>query len=62
VLVGLCESSWFGLLAAARHPERVSGVVAIAPGARNGTPKHDRGIDTAANWTADIAEPRGWEV
>ena len=62
VLVGLCESSWFGLLAAARHPERVSGVVAIAPGAGDGTPKHDRGIDTAANWTADIAEPRGWEV
>jgi pimeloyl-ACP methyl ester carboxylesterase/predicted glycosyltransferase len=62
VVVGLCESSWFALLAAARHPGRVSGVVAIGPGAKDGTPKHDRGIDTAANWSADIAEPHGWEV
>jgi pimeloyl-ACP methyl ester carboxylesterase/predicted glycosyltransferase len=62
LLVGLCESSWFGLLAAARHPERVSGVVAIAPGAADGTPKHDRGIDTAANWKAEIEDPQGWEV
>ncbi|HEX4685675.1 MAG TPA: alpha/beta hydrolase, partial [Nocardioides sp.] len=62
LLVGLCDSSWYGLLAAARHPDRVSGVVAIAPGATEGTPKHDRGIDTAANWSADIEEPQGWEV
>ena len=62
VLVGLCDSSWYGLLAAARHPERVAGVVAVAPGANDGTPKHDRGLDTAANWTADIEDPQGWEV
>ncbi len=62
VLVGLCESSWYGLLAAARHPERVAGVVAIAPGADDGTPKHDRGIDTAANWGADVEDPQGWAV
>jgi len=62
LLVGLCESSWFGLLAAARHPDRVTGVVAIAPGAVDGTPRHDRGIDMAANWGADLADPRGWEL
>jgi len=62
VLVGLCDSAWWALLAASRHPDRVSGVVAIAPGAVDGTPKHDRGIDTAANWRAEIADPQGWEV
>ena len=59
LLVGLCESSWYGLLAGARQPDRVSGVVAIAPGATEGTPKHDRGIDTAANWSADIERAPG---
>jgi pimeloyl-ACP methyl ester carboxylesterase/predicted glycosyltransferase len=62
VLVGLCESAWFALLAAARHPERVTGVVAFAPSARDGTPPHDRGIDRAANWTAHLDDPQGWEL
>jgi pimeloyl-ACP methyl ester carboxylesterase/predicted glycosyltransferase len=62
LLVGLCESSWFGLLAAARHPDRVAGVVAVAPGVVDGTPGHDRGIDLAANWAADLTEPRGWQL
>ena len=62
VVVGLCESSWYGLLAAARHPERVAGVVAIAPGANDGTPGHDRGIDLAASWTATLPHPRGWQL
>jgi pimeloyl-ACP methyl ester carboxylesterase/predicted glycosyltransferase len=61
-LVGLCESSWFAMLAAARHPERVTGVVAIAPGAVDGTPGHDRGIDLVANWAADLTDPRGWQL
>ncbi len=62
LVVGLCDSAWYGLLAAARHPARVDGVVAIAPGAMDGTPKHDRGLDTAANWTADLVDPQGWEL
>ena len=31
VLVGVCTGAWHALVAAARHPERVRGVVAIAP-------------------------------
>ncbi len=62
VVVGLCDSAWYGLLAAARHPARVTGVVAIAPGAMDGTPKHDRGLDAAANWVADLVDPQGWEL
>lgn len=62
VVVGLCDSAWYGLLGAARHPARIAGVVAIAPGAHDGTPKHDRGLDTAANWTADLVDPQGWQL
>ncbi len=62
VLVGLCGSSWYGLLAAARYPDRVAGVVAIAPGAVDGTPKHDRGIDLGAHWSVDVEDPQGWEL
>ena len=61
LLVGLCDSAWFGLLMAAEHPTRVSGVVAVAPSAVDGTPKPDRGLDTAATWVADISDPQGWE-
>jgi pimeloyl-ACP methyl ester carboxylesterase len=32
VLVGICSSTWTALLVAARHPERVRGLVALAPG------------------------------
>jgi pimeloyl-ACP methyl ester carboxylesterase/predicted glycosyltransferase len=62
VLAGLCDSAWYALFAAARHPDRVSGVVAIAPSSNEGTPPPDRGIDTAATWVADIEDPQGWEV
>jgi pimeloyl-ACP methyl ester carboxylesterase/predicted glycosyltransferase len=62
VVVGLCGSSWYGLLAAARYPDRVTGVVAIAPGAIDGTPKHDRGIDLGPHWSAEVADPQGWEL
>ena len=38
VLVGICDSAWQALLCAALHPDRVQGVVAIAPWARDDTP------------------------
>ncbi len=62
VVVGLCDSAWYGLLAAARSPDRIAGVVAIAPSVADGTPKLDRGLDTAANWTADLVDPQGWQL
>jgi pimeloyl-ACP methyl ester carboxylesterase/predicted glycosyltransferase len=62
LLVGLCDSAWFALFAAADHPERVAGVVAIAPSAVEGSPRPDRGLDMGANWLAHVAEPRGWEL
>ena len=62
VLVGICDSAWYGLLAAARHADRIAGVVAIGPAAVDGTPKLDRGLDTAANWTAELTDPQGWQL
>ena len=40
VLVGLCQSAWQALVCAARHPDRVQGVFAIGPWARDTTPPH----------------------
>jgi pimeloyl-ACP methyl ester carboxylesterase/UDP:flavonoid glycosyltransferase YjiC (YdhE family) len=40
VLVGLCSSVWRSLLVAADHPERVSGLVAVAPWVPFLTPPH----------------------
>jgi pimeloyl-ACP methyl ester carboxylesterase/predicted glycosyltransferase len=62
LVVGLCDSAWFGLLMAAQHPDRVSGVVALAPSAVEGTPRLDRGLDPVANWSADVADPEGWQL
>ena len=46
VVVGLCDSAWYALLAAARHPDRIAGVVAIGPSGNEGTPRPDRGGST----------------
>jgi pimeloyl-ACP methyl ester carboxylesterase/predicted glycosyltransferase len=62
LVAGLCESSWFALLTAAQRPDRVTGVVAVAPGAVDGSPRFDRGVDIASNWGADLEDPHGWEL
>jgi pimeloyl-ACP methyl ester carboxylesterase/predicted glycosyltransferase len=41
VLVGVCVSGWQALVCAALHPDRVQGVVTIAPWALDDTPKLD---------------------
>ena len=38
VLVGICVSAWQALLTASLHPDRVQGVVAVAPWVRDFTP------------------------
>ena len=58
VLVGLCSSSWRALLIAVLHPDRVLGVVAIAPWAPFLTPPlparvaydFDEALDTTEGW------------
>ncbi len=58
VLVGLCASAWISLVLAAHHPDRVRGVVALAPLVPFVTPPHP----FRARWDFD-AEPEtdeGW--
>ena len=40
VVVGICSSGWTALLVAAGHPDRVDGVIAVAPWAPFLTPPH----------------------
>lgn len=61
VLVGICSSCWTALLVAAHHPERVQGLVALAPGLPLVTPPHpwrtrwdfDTELDTDEGWAKD---------
>ncbi|MGH3348693.1 MAG: alpha/beta fold hydrolase, partial [Nocardioides sp.] len=65
VLVGLCMSSYYMLCAAARHSERVDGVVAIASWAAEGTPRPDRGADyerAITSWDSPYDGGDGWSL
>ena len=61
VLVGHCTSSWYSFLAAARHPDRVLGVVAVAPWTPYLTPPlphrvvygFDEVLDTEEGWAKE---------
>ena len=59
VLVGICTSAWTAVITAAHRPERVRGLVAIAPWLPFLTPP------TAAraefNVDVDYPDPRGWQ-
>jgi pimeloyl-ACP methyl ester carboxylesterase/predicted glycosyltransferase len=73
VLVGLCTSSWRALLTAGQHPDRVLGVVAIAPWAPFLTPPlpyrvqydFDAVLGTEEGWAKQnrhywLRDWRGW--
>ncbi|WP_191907934.1 alpha/beta hydrolase [Nocardioides cynanchi] len=57
VLGGLCQSAFYALSTAARHPERVEGVVAVGPWAVEGTPRVDRGTDAYDDIVATFEAP-----
>ncbi len=58
VLVGLCSSVWRSLLVAADHPERVSGLVAVAPWVPFLTPPHPWRVQYAFDAVPDTDQ--GW--
>jgi pimeloyl-ACP methyl ester carboxylesterase/predicted glycosyltransferase len=59
VLVGICGSAWCALVAAAKAPNRVRGVVTIGLWAPGLVPraKHKEGLD----FDADLPDPQGWQ-
>jgi pimeloyl-ACP methyl ester carboxylesterase/predicted glycosyltransferase len=65
VLVGLCMSAFYSLEAAAWHPDRIAGVVAVATWAMEGTPRPDRGgnyLEAIGQWDQPYADGPDWLV
>ncbi len=62
VLVTHCHSARWGFTLAAEHPERVQGIVAIAPGIPFLTPPHPHGPVVADNFELEAEHYEGWRL
>ncbi len=60
VLAGICVSAWQSLLTAALHPERVQGVVAVAPWARDFTPPIAIRLEAVRHFDEELDDYSGW--
>ena len=60
VLAGICVSAWQALLTAALHPDRVEGVVAVAPWARDFTPPIAIRLEAARHFDEELDDYSGW--
>ncbi|HKO28494.1 MAG TPA: alpha/beta fold hydrolase, partial [Solirubrobacteraceae bacterium] len=62
VLVGICgDGVWPSIQLAVSDPERVLGIVAIAPGVPMLTPPHDFRAAPLEHWEEEVEDPVGWE-
>jgi pimeloyl-ACP methyl ester carboxylesterase/predicted glycosyltransferase len=60
VLVGICQSAWQALVCAALHPDRVRGVVAIAPWARDRTRQLPARAESSRRFREVLPSYDGW--
>ncbi len=60
VLVGICVSAWQALLVAALHAERVTGVVAVGPWARDRTSPFPVRLESALHFEDELDDYSGW--
>jgi pimeloyl-ACP methyl ester carboxylesterase/predicted glycosyltransferase len=60
VLVGICGTAWLSLVTASLHPERVLGVVAVAPYALDDTPPRPDRAWAAARFDDVLPSAEGW--
>ena len=60
VLAGICVSAWQSLLTAALHPDRVQGVVAVAPWARDFTPPIAIRLEAVRHFDEELDDYSGW--
>ena len=60
VLLGVCESAWRALVCASLHPDRVQGVVAVAPKLRDGSPPLPARRESIARFEEPLASYDGW--
>ena len=61
VLVGICGSAWQALLTAALHPDRVQGVAAVAPRARDRTPPFAIRLEALQHFDEERDDYSGWK-
>ncbi len=59
-LASVCFTAWHALLTAAVHPDRVEGVVAIAPYVFDTTPPLELRADAAARFDEELPAYEGW--
>jgi pimeloyl-ACP methyl ester carboxylesterase len=62
VLVTHCHSARWGFTFATEHPERVHGIVAIAPGMPFLTSPHPHGLDAMENYDTEAEHYEGWRM
>jgi pimeloyl-ACP methyl ester carboxylesterase/predicted glycosyltransferase len=60
-LVGICYTGWLSLLTASLHPDRVAGVIAVAPYARDETPPLPFRAEAAARFDDELGSYDGWD-
>ena len=61
MLVGICGSAWQALLTAALHPDRVQGVAAVAPRARDRTPPFAIRLEALQHFDEERDDYSGWK-
>ena len=62
VLAGICgDGVWPSVQLAGAHPERVLGIVALAPGVPLITPPHPFKAAALERWDEELDRPEGWE-
>jgi pimeloyl-ACP methyl ester carboxylesterase len=62
VLVTHCHSTRWGFTLATERPDRVHGIVAIAPGMPFLTPPHAHGLDAHQHFHDEVVDPVGWRL
>ena len=62
ILAGICgDGVWPSVQLGATHPERVLGIVALAPGVPLLTPPHPWRLAAIATFDEEFDDPQGWE-
>ncbi len=62
VVVGHCHANIWTFELAARHPELVAGLVAIAPGIPGLGDPNPNWVEVNSHWEEDPANPEGWRM
>jgi len=62
VLVAHCHANWWAVDLAASHRDRVSALVAIAPGVPHLGEPHRHWVETSGTWDEVLDDPEGWQL